>query len=60
MSEMCYTRLAENAGPKIRHLGPGHHRTTLSGYVFASKARVDNRKKLVKQQLPPPHVLVIW
>jgi len=22
-----------------------HHRTTLSGYVFATKARVDNRKK---------------
>ena len=27
-----------------------HHRTTLSGYVFATKARIDNRKKLVKQQ----------
>ena len=25
----------------------GHHRTTLSGYVFATKARIDNRKKLV-------------
>jgi len=23
----------------------GHHRTTLSGYIFAIKARVDNRKK---------------
>jgi len=22
-----------------------HHRTTLSGYVFATKARIDNRKK---------------
>jgi len=28
----------------------GHHRTTLSGYIFASKAHIDNRKKLVKQQ----------
>jgi len=28
----------------------GHHRTTLSGYIFATKARIDNRKKLVKQQ----------
>ena len=28
----------------------GRHRTTLSGYVFATKARIDNRKKLVKQQ----------
>jgi len=27
-----------------------HHRTTLSGYVFGSKACIDNRKKLVKQQ----------
>jgi len=23
----------------------GHHRTTLSGYVFATKALIDNRKK---------------
>ena len=30
---------------------PGHHRTTLSGYIFATKARIDNlKKKLVKQQ----------
>jgi len=28
----------------------GHHRTTLSDYIFATKARIDNRKKLVKQQ----------
>jgi len=28
----------------------GHHRTTLSGYIFATKALIDNRKKLVKQQ----------
>jgi len=29
----------------------GHHRTTLSGYIFAIKARIGNRKKkLVKQQ----------
>ena len=28
----------------------GHHRTTLSGYIFATKARINNRKKLVKQQ----------
>jgi len=27
-----------------------HHRTTSSGYIFATKARIDNRKKLVKQQ----------
>jgi len=43
---MCCLRLAENAEskklPKIRHT---HHRTTLSGYIFASKACIDNRKK---------------
>jgi len=27
-----------------------HHRTTLSGYIFATKARTKNGKKLVKQQ----------
>jgi len=26
------------------------HPTTLSGYIFATKAFIDNRKKLVKQQ----------
>jgi len=28
----------------------GHHRTTLSGYIFATKACIDSRKKHVKQQ----------
>jgi len=28
----------------------GHYRTTLSGYIFPTKARINNRKKLVKQQ----------
>ena len=37
----------------------GHHRTTLSGYIFATKAHIDNRKKLVKQQYVL-HVLTIW
>jgi len=27
-----------------------HHRTTLSGYIFATKAHIDKGKKLVKQQ----------
>ena len=37
---------------KSRQKSPsGHHRTTSSGYIFANKARIDNRKKkLVKQQ----------
>jgi len=31
-----------------------HRRTTLSGYIFSTKARIDNRKKaLVKQQYLP-------
>jgi len=29
---------------------PGHHRTTFSGSIFATKACIDSRKKLVKQQ----------
>ena len=52
-SEMCCTRLAANTGrkkvAKNRHLH-GHHRTNLSDYIFANKACIDNRKKLVKQQ----------
>jgi len=42
-SKMYCTRLAGNAGPK--NSPSGHHRTTLSGYIFATKAIVDNRKK---------------
>jgi len=30
-------------------LPSGHHRTTLSGYIFATKACIANREKLVKQ-----------
>jgi len=41
--KMCCARLAGNTGPKK---SPSrHHRTTLSGYIFATKARIDNRKK---------------
>ena len=48
---MYCTRLAGNAG---RKKSPSrHHRTTLSGYIFATKARIDNRKKLFKQQCLP-------
>ena len=32
-----------------KKLPSGHHRT-LWGYIFATKARIDNRKKVVKQQ----------
>jgi len=37
-----------------------NHWTTLSGYIFATKAHIDSRKKLVKQQYLPmcPHNMV--
>ena len=44
-SEMCCTLLAANAEPK--NSPSAHHRTTLSCCIFA---KIDNRKKLVKQQ----------
>jgi len=37
-----------------------HHRTNLVGYIFATKARIDNRKKLVKTAMSSPHVLTMW
>jgi len=47
MFEMCGTRLAANTGrkkvAKNRHLGTIAQ--ILSGYIFAIKARIDNRKK---------------
>jgi len=48
---MCCTRLARNAGPK--NSPSVHHHTTLSGYIFATKARIENQKKNVKQQRLP-------
>ena len=30
-----------------------HHRTTLSGYIFATKARIDNRKNLLSSNISP-------
>jgi len=50
-SETCCMRLAENAGrKKCQKSSSAHHRTTLSGYIFATKALIDNRKKFIKQQ----------
>jgi len=42
---MCCTRLVGNTGRKKSPFA--HHRTTLSGYIFATKARIDNRKNLL-------------
>jgi len=36
---------------KIAQKSPsGHHPTTLLGYIFATKACIDNQKKNIKQQ----------
>jgi len=53
MAKYKTQKIAENAPS-------GHHHTTLSSYIFATKARIDNRKKLVKHQylLPMPHNMV--
>jgi len=40
---MYCTQLAENTGRK--NSPSQHHGTTLSGYIFATKACIDNRKK---------------
>jgi len=59
---MCCTRLAENTGrkkspksPKNRHFGTiAQMRTTLSGYIFTTKAHIDNRKKsLLNSNISP-------
>jgi len=46
---------------KSRQKSPsGHHRTTLSGYIFAIKARIDNRKNLLSSNISStcPHNMV--
>ena len=48
---MSTMRLAGYTGRKKSP--SAHHRTTLSGYIFVTKAHIDNRKKLVKQQYLP-------
>ena len=40
---MCCTWFAENTGCK--NLPSAHHRTTFLGYMFSTKARIDNWKK---------------
>ena len=46
MSETCCTRLAGNAGRKndAKKSPFWHHRTTSSGYIFRTKACIDDRK----------------
>jgi len=60
-SETCCTRLAENTERKMMQKSPSaHHRTTLSGYIFATKARIDNRKNLLNSNISSrcPHNMV--
>ena len=46
-SEMCCMRLAGNTRRKndAKKSPSAHHCTTLSGYIFATEAHIDNRKK---------------
>jgi len=57
-SETCCTRLAEMHDAKKSP--SAHHRTTFSGYIFATNARVDNRKKTSQGAISPPDVSIIW
>jgi len=49
MSETCCTWLAEKY--RTQKSPSGHHATTLSDYIFATKARIDNRKKLLSSNI---------
>jgi len=53
MSEMCCTQFARIAGHKKK--SPSwHHRTSLSGHIFATKAYIDNwKKKLLNSNITP-------
>jgi len=48
-SEMCCTRLARwkyRTQKGCKNWSSAQHRTTLSGYIFATKEHIDNRKKI--------------
>jgi len=53
-SETCCTSWNYGTQKIAKNSPSAHHSTRLSGYIFATKARIDNRKKT------PPHVLTIW
>ena len=61
-SEMCCTRLAGNTGQKkiAKNWPSGYHRTTSSGYMFATKACIDNHKNLLNSNISStcPHNMV--
>jgi len=60
---MCCMWLAWNAEPRkkiAKNWLSGHHRTTLSGYIFTTKACIDSRKNLLNSSISPtcPHNMV--
>ena len=57
-SETCCARLVENTGRKKSP--SGHHPTTLSGYIFATKACINNWKNLLSSNISYtcPHKMV--
>ena len=50
---MCYTALAANTGCKMmqKKSPSAHYQTTLLGCIFATKAFVDNQKKLLNSNM---------
>ena len=51
-SEMCIRDSCKYRTQKSRQKSPsGHHRTNSSGYIFANKACIDNRKNLLSSNI---------
>jgi len=51
---MCCAQLAGNAG--LKKSPSGHHRTTLWGYTFATKARIGSQKKNLLNSNTSPNI----
>jgi len=60
--ETCCTWLPEmQDAKKITKNSPSrHHRTTLSGHIFATKAHIDSWKKNLLNSISLPQVRTIW
>jgi len=44
-------RLAEIQDAEIAKNSPAHHRTTLPGYILATKAHIENRKNVLSSDI---------
>jgi len=58
---LLHVARCKNRTQKSRQKSPsGHHRTISSGYIFATKAHIDNRKKLLSSNMSStcPHNMV--